>query len=90
MKTMILTTTLLAAGLLAIAACDRADTGSGTVSQTPPISFEKADANGDGRITTQEALAVPGLDFARLDADGNQSVTPQEFATAMALAHPRG
>jgi hypothetical protein len=88
MKTMILTTTALAAGLLALAACDKPSSGS--ASPTPPVSFEKADANGDGRITTQEALAVPGLDFARLDADGNQSVTPQEFATAMALAHPRG
>jgi hypothetical protein len=54
------------------------------------VKFESADANGDGRITSQEALAVPGLNFERMDADNNQSVTPQEYASATALSRPRG
>jgi hypothetical protein len=33
---------------------------------------------------------VPGLQFDRMDADKNMAVTREEFATAMALARPRG
>lgn len=75
---------LSSAALLMLAACDRAN-NSAQVAQAPRPTFGQVDTNGDGRITAQEALAVPGLDFNRMDADKNQSVTPEEFASAIAL-----
>jgi hypothetical protein len=80
--------TLLGAGMLTIAACD--NTANDGAPQTPAVSFEDADANDDGRITSQEALNVPGIDFDRMDADKNSAVSPQEYATAMAMSTPRG
>ena len=80
---------LSSAALLMLAACDRTNE-SARIAQAPARpTFDQVDTNGDGRITAQEALAVPGLDFSRMDADKNQSVTPEEFASAMALK-PRG
>jgi hypothetical protein len=79
-----------AALLFTLAGCDRSNgPGSAKVAQAARPTFEQVDTNGDGRITAQEALAVPGLDFSRMDADKNQSVTPDEFKSAMALK-PRG
>jgi hypothetical protein len=82
--------TLLGVGMLTLAGCDNANDGAPSATQPPQVKFETADANGDGRITSQEALAVPGLNFERMDADKNLSVTPQEFASATALTRPRG
>jgi Ca2+-binding EF-hand superfamily protein len=83
--------TLLGAGMLTLAACDQqANESMQNAAQNPELSFETADANGDGRITGQEALSAPGIDFARMDTDGNQAVTRQEFMTAMAMSRPRG
>jgi hypothetical protein len=81
--------TLLSAGMVTLAACDSASNDVAGVEE-PQVSFEAADANGDGRITTQEGLAVPGLQFDRMDSDKNMAVTREEYATAMALARPRG
>jgi hypothetical protein len=89
MKKLIITT-LLGAGMLTLAACDNANDGATGAAQAPQPSFETADANGDGRITSQEALTVPGLNFDRMDTDKNLSVTPQEYASAIALSRPRG
>ena len=82
--------TLLGAGMVTLAACDNASNNDVAGAQAPQVSFETADANGDGRITSQEGLAVPGLQFDRMDSDKNMAVTREEFATAMALARPRG
>ena len=83
--------TLVGLSMYAVAACEKAvDESARNGAQGPQVSFQAADANGDGRITSQEALAVPGLNFERMDSDRNQSVSPQEFATAMALSRPRG
>ena len=83
--------TLVGLSMYALAACDKAvEESARSAAEAPQVTFEAADANGDGRITAQEAFAVPGLQFERMDSDKNQSVTPQEFATAMALARPRG
>jgi hypothetical protein len=82
--------TLLGAGMLTLAGCNDANEGAPNAAQPPQVTFETADANGDGRITSQEALTVPGLNFERMDADKNQAVTPQEFASATALSRPRG
>jgi hypothetical protein len=82
-----------AAVLLTLAGCDRSNApgnGSAQVAQASRPTFEQVDANGDGRITAAEALAVPGLDFARMDTDKNQTVTPEEFASAMALSRRPG
>ncbi len=79
---------LLGASVLSLAACT--DAGDGAPAATPQVSFESADANGDGRITSQEAIAVPELNFDRMDSDKNMAVTREEFATAVALARPRG
>ncbi|HZF29826.1 MAG TPA: hypothetical protein VE907_11950 [Gammaproteobacteria bacterium] len=80
---------LSSAALFMLAACDRSNETT-RVAQAPRPTFDSVDTNGDGHITPQEALAVPGLDFTRMDADKNQSVTPDEFASAMALGRPRG
>ena len=80
---------LSSAALLTLAACNRTDDGA-QVAQAQRPTFDSVDTNHDGRITAQEALAVPGLDFNRMDADKNMSVTPDEFASATALGRPRG
>ena len=79
---------LSAAAVFTLAGCDRAN-DTAQVAQAPRPTFESVDKNGDGRITTQEALDAPGLDFARLDADKNQSISRDEFNSATAL-RPRG
>lgn len=80
---------LSSAALFMLAGCDRANETT-RVAQAPRMTFESVDTNGDGHITPQEGLAVPGFDFTRMDADKNQSVTPDEFASATALGRPRG
>jgi hypothetical protein len=91
MKTLTIAS-LAAAGMLTLAACDNSADGTteSAAAQPPPVSFDAADANHDGRITVQEALEVPGLNFDRMDTDKNMAVTQQEFANAVALARPRG
>ena len=57
---------LVGLGMYALAACEKAVDEAAEPAQLPQVTFEAADANGAGRITSQEALEVPGLDeFAR-------------------------
>lgn len=44
--------------------------------------FQKADANGDGAITLEEAKAQSADIFAKLDLDGNGSLTHEEMIEA--------
>ena len=64
--------------------------GQGTESQVAQLSFESVDANKDGVITQNEALAVPGLDFASADKDNSKALSRQEFDAAMAKTRPGG
>jgi hypothetical protein len=43
-------------------------------------SFEEVDANGDGRITQQEAQSIEGLDFAAADANQDGYLSRAEYA----------
>ncbi len=84
-------TTGLAVAMLTLAACNGTPgPAQSNVAQGSAQSFDAADANNDGVITKQEALATPGLDFARLDADKNNAVTRQEYDNAMARSRPGG
>jgi hypothetical protein len=48
----------------------------------PTVDFGKADKNGDGSISKDEALHVPDLTsaFEMLDTDMDELVSPDEFA----------
>jgi EF hand len=63
---------------------------SGDSSQVAQLSFDSVDANKDGVITPNEALAVPGLDFSSADTDKSHTLDRQEFAAAMATTRPGG
>jgi hypothetical protein len=54
------------------------------------LSFESVDANKDGVITPNEALAVQGLDFVSADKDNSRTLSREEFAAAMAKQRPGG
>jgi len=48
------------------------------------------DANKDGVITQNEALAVQGLDFASADKDNSHTLSRQEFDAAINKTRPGG
>lgn len=52
------------------------------VADGPTVDFVKADKNGDGIITRQEALQVPDLTsaFEMLDTDRDEMISASEFA----------
>jgi hypothetical protein len=56
-----------------------APAGGSTASQK--ITFQKADANGDGKVSRQEAGAVPGLvtRFDKLDTNKDGSLSSAEY-----------
>ncbi len=53
------------------------------------MDLRAADADGDGVVTRQEALARADAMFARLDANHDGTVTADERRNAMAVAAPR-
>lgn len=58
----------------------------------PPLQqMMRADADGDGIVTRQEALTAADLDFAKMDADHDGQVTPAERRAYVAQARdPQG
>lgn len=52
------------------------------------MSFDNVDKNKDGKITRDEASAVPGLDFAEADADDNDSLDRREYTLILARLTP--
>ena len=50
-------------------------------------AFVKADKNGDGKLTREEAAALPAVavSFDRIDADKDGTVSSAEFAKAMKM-----
>lgn len=50
-------------------------------------AFVKADKNGDGKLTREEAAALPAVavSFDRIDADKDGAVSSAEFAKAMKM-----
>ncbi len=53
----------------------------GTQSGSHAMSFRDVDANGDGRITREEAQACPGLPaaFSSVDTQGRGYITESQF-----------
>ena len=64
--------------------------GSAGSQRTVQVSFDTADKDKDGKITRDEATAVPGLNFTSADTNADASLSRQEFQVAMAGAQPRG
>ena len=54
------------------------------------VTFDTADKDKDGKVTRDEASAVPGLNFTTADTDADASLSRQEYQVAMAGAQPRG
>ena len=54
------------------------------------VTFDTADKDKDGKITRDEASAVPGLSFTSADTNADASLSRQEYQVAMAGAQPRG
>ena len=77
----------------------RGDSGSARSGDTAPgagqqrqaqVTFDTADKDKDGKVTRDEASAVPGLNFTSADTNADSSLSRQEFQVAMAGAQPRG
>ena len=73
----------LAAGLAAALAVSGADTvlAQGSGGQGMKDRFETVDADGDGRISTQEAAEWRETVFATMDADEDGQLTLEEYMT---------
>lgn len=72
-----LTATLIAGFAIAAHAGDAAPQGKGA----PHERFKAADTNGDGKLSRDEAKAMPKIaeHFDKIDADKDGFVTPQEL-----------
>lgn len=57
--------------------------------RTEQVSFDRADDNGDGRLSRDEANEIEGFDFSRADANNDTSLSRQEYMAAMAASTPR-
>lgn len=77
----------------------RGDSGSARSGDTAPssgqqqrqaVAFDTADKDKDGKVTRDEASAVPGLNFTSADTNADASLSRQEYQVAMAGAQPRG
>jgi len=77
----------------------RGDSGSARSGDAAPgagqqrqaqVTFDAADKDKDGKITRDEASAVPNLNFTSADTNADASLSRQEFQVAMAGAQPRG
>jgi Ca2+-binding EF-hand superfamily protein len=51
-------------------------------------AFARADANGDGKLSKEEAARLPAISakFAQLDKDKDGSLSPAEFAAGVTAA----
>jgi hypothetical protein len=58
--------------------------------RTEQVTFERADENGDGRVSREEANDIDGFDFSRADTNNDASLSRQEYQAAMATSTPRG
>ncbi len=58
--------------------------------RTEQVAFERADENGDGRVSREEANDIEGFDFSRADTNNDASLSRQEYQAAMATSTPRG
>jgi Ca2+-binding EF-hand superfamily protein len=54
------------------------------------VTFDTADKDKDGKVTRDEATAIPGLNFTSADTNADASLSRQEYQVAMAGAQPRG
>jgi hypothetical protein len=59
-----------------------AGSAASKVPDGPTVDFAKADKNGDGNVTKEEALLVPDLTsaFEMLDSDRDQMISAIEFS----------
>jgi Ca2+-binding EF-hand superfamily protein len=58
--------------------------------RTAQVSFDTADKDKDGKVTRDEASAIPGFNFSSADVNDDSALSRQEFQTAMAGSQPRG
>ena len=56
-----------------------------TANPTPDQAFDRADANGDGKLTLREAERYPAVaeHFSQFDRDKNGSLSREEFAQSL-------
>jgi hypothetical protein len=66
----------------------RSSPGSQPPGSSQQMSFENVDKNKDGKISRDEASAVPGLNFAEADADDNDSLDQREYTLVIARLQP--
>ena len=74
---------LIAAPAFAFGGGSDMGTGGPGMMGGPEALFDQADANGDGKVTKEEAEALKAARIAGLDADGDGFVTAEEMAAQM-------
>jgi hypothetical protein len=82
--------TLAAVGISTLTACDPPEPSALENRVAAQRGFERADANNDGAVTQNEALAVPNLSFASADINKDSALSPEEFEVAFVNSRPRG
>lgn len=58
--------------------------------RTDQLSFDQADKNKDGRVSSVEGAAISGFDFSNADANEDLFLSRPEFAAAMAWSASQG
>jgi hypothetical protein len=88
MTTLIRSISLAAAAALALPLAAQTQPQAPMDPSPAEAAFKRVDANADGKISRQEATAMPGLaaKFVELDRDKDGALTLAEFSTAYSAA----
>lgn len=69
----------LAFGVLSVSCTD--EPGRVLPEAATPLSFEQADLDKSGELSTQEAVLVPGLDLLAVDRNRDGTISREEYHT---------
>lgn len=70
------------------AAADEQQAASKADAASVKAAFKRADTNGDGKLSREEAAALPAVaeKFTQLDKDGDGQLSAEEFETGISAA----
>ena len=80
----------LAASAQAADASKDAPAASAKDSAAIQAAFKRADANGDGKLSREEAVSLPAVaeKFTQLDKDADGFISAEEFTTGVTTSAP--
>lgn len=84
---------ITAIGVATLAACEMQEGEQPTaLNEAAEIQrdFNRADRNGDGALSRDEAMSIADLDFTEADTNANQNLSIEEYEVAALETTPRG